>query len=264
VNEFGVKKKLGAEGILLAARAVDAAARDDVDGGSAASADPVRVAAAVRRGAALLAYLDALARGAIADETLPEEDARAREEEEGDFESTESTIPFWRALASVAFVPALRAAPEAGMPWPSGPRGKPLHALAPPSATRPPRDAWISSSCLRVLDVDAVAAAAGGESLAAGDVIREEAGDEELLSGEKDSSAEESTKEKEKEKRRVSCRRLSSTRRWRRASGGTPSRPRRWPRNSSSSAGVSPRRASRRSRRRWRRTTRIRSESRSV
>jgi sacsin len=200
VNEFGVKKKLGAEGILLAARLVDAAARDDVDGGSAASADPVRVAAAVRRGAALLAYLDALARGAIADETLPEEDARAREEEEGDFESTESTIPFWRALASVAFVPALRAAPEAGMPWPSGPRGKPLHALAPPSATRPPRDAWISSSCLRVLDVDAVAAAAGRESLAAGDVIREEAGDEELLAGEKDSSAEESTKEKEKEK----------------------------------------------------------------
>ena len=54
----------------------------------------------------------------------------------------------------------MRLAPEAGMPWPSGPRGKPLHALAPPSATRPPRDAWISSSCLRVLDVDAVAAAA--------------------------------------------------------------------------------------------------------
>ena len=44
--------------------AVDAAARDDVDGGSAASADPVRVTAAVRRGAVLLAYLDALARGA--------------------------------------------------------------------------------------------------------------------------------------------------------------------------------------------------------
>jgi len=161
VNEFGVNSRLGAEGILAAARAIDAAARDDVSG-SGDVADPVRVAAAARRGAALLAYLDALARGSIAnpEEALPAFDARVRDEESS---NEESTIPFWRALASVAWVPALRAAPETGMPWPSGPRGKPMHALAPPSATRPPRDAWISSSCLRVLDVDAVAAAASGK-----------------------------------------------------------------------------------------------------
>ena len=164
VNEFGVNSRLGAEGILAAARAVDAAARDDVSG-SGDAADPVRVAAAARRGAALLAYLDTLARGSIANpEALPAVDARVRDESnESEESSNASTIPFWRALASVAWVPALRLAPEAGMPWPSGPRGKPLHALAPPSATRPPRDAWISSSCLRVLDVDAVAAAASGK-----------------------------------------------------------------------------------------------------
>lgn len=173
VNEFGVNSRLGAEGILAAARAVDAAARDDVVAG-----DPVRVGAAVRRGAALLAYLDALARGSMANsEALPEIDARVRDssESESSNETESSTIPFWRALASVAWVPALRAAPETGMPWPSGPRGKPLHALAPPSATRPPRDAWISSSCLRVLDVDAVAAAASGK----GKVRETEAGLEE-------------------------------------------------------------------------------------
>ena len=167
VELLGVRAKLGAEGILCAARAVESAARfldADADGDSSFT-----IAAAKKRGAALLAHLDDLACGSGRGESLPPHDAVVRDpegpeiESDGDGDDEEGTgttstrvLSFWRALVSVSFVPALQKPVTGGMPWPTGPMGAALHPLAPPRATRPPERAWTSSACLRVLDIDAV------------------------------------------------------------------------------------------------------------
>jgi len=52
---------------------------------------------------------------------------------------------------SLAWCPVLTQSPHPALPWPG--KGRTLPPLAPPKATRPPSDAWLSSSCMRVLDV---------------------------------------------------------------------------------------------------------------
>jgi hypothetical protein len=50
----------------------------------------------------------------------------------------------------------LTQSPHPALPWPS--QGRALPPLAPPLATRPPTDIWLSSSCMRVLDLTLTAA----------------------------------------------------------------------------------------------------------
>ena len=181
VNQLGVRATLGPAGILAAAKAVEAAAYGDGESDDT-------IAKAAKRGAALLSHLDALSCGAIPGESLPSAECTVPDpghDPEGEDESEDEADPssmdendaetetkkqlktkkpaepprvsFWRALVSISWVPALTKPFMDGMPWPSGPRGRQLHQVAPPRATSVPQNAWITSSCLRILDVDAVA-----------------------------------------------------------------------------------------------------------
>jgi hypothetical protein len=97
-------------------------------------------AAAVARGRALLEHLNALAAGEA--KHLPAPGAV--------LESSGEKV--WRELGLLSWCPVLTQSPHPALPWPSEGRVA-LPPLAPPRATRPPADAWLASSCMRVLDV---------------------------------------------------------------------------------------------------------------
>jgi sacsin len=120
---LGLRRSLGAQGVLDAARAVQTAAAADA-------------AAGVARGGALLRFLCSTSVDAAA-EGAPDADA------------------FWTTLASIAWCPTLAEPPSPLLPWPSA-NGAPLAPLAPPRACRPVADAWLVSSCCRLVDTDAV------------------------------------------------------------------------------------------------------------
>jgi sacsin len=114
---LGLRRTLGAQGVLDAARAAQAAAAADAETGAA-------------RGAALLRYLDAVG-CAAASEGAPDEDA------------------FWATLASIPWCPVLAEPPSPCLPWPVAampPR------LAAPRACRPVADAWLVSACCSLVD----------------------------------------------------------------------------------------------------------------
>jgi sacsin len=119
---LGLRRSLGAQGVLDAARAVQTAAAADA-------------AAGAERGSSLLRFLCSISVDAAA-EGAPDADA------------------FWTTLASIPWCPVLAEAPSALLPWPSS--NGALAKLAPPRACRPVADAWLVSSCCRLVDADAV------------------------------------------------------------------------------------------------------------
>ena len=137
---LGVRRSLGAEGLVASARSVEKMSASNFD-----------VAAAVARGRGLLAHLNALAAATAKGGTeLPPPGAVIRRDEETD---EPATVSVWRELSSLAWCPALTQPPHPAMPWPNKGSSRALPPLAAPRATRPPSDAWASSSCMRVLDL---------------------------------------------------------------------------------------------------------------
>ena len=134
LGALGMRSSLGPEGLVASARWIERLASGESNPGNFGDAS-----SAVARGRALLAYLDDLARGALTPAELPAMDA-----------TLEGGAEVWRELGAIAWCPVLTAPPHRGMPWPkTSTLGPPL---APPRATRPLADAWLSSSCMRVLD----------------------------------------------------------------------------------------------------------------
>ena len=137
---LGVRRSLGAEGLVASARSVEKMSASNFD-----------VAAAVARGRGLLAHLNALAAATAKGGTeLPPPGAVIRRDEETD---EPATVSVWRELSSLAWCPALTQPPHPAMPWPNKGSSRALPPLAAPRATRPPSDAWASSSCMHVLDL---------------------------------------------------------------------------------------------------------------
>ena len=144
LRALGVRASLGAEGLVHSARSVERLA-------ATAATTP----AAIARGAALLAHLNALARATAAGGTdLPPAGAMLESESGSDGSATPARS-LWRELGSISWCVVMTSPPHPSLPWPNRDDGgkKAMRALAPPRATRPPDDAWLASSCMRILDL---------------------------------------------------------------------------------------------------------------
>ena len=142
---LGVRRMLGGEGLVASALSVEKMAASNFD-----------VAAAVARGRALLAHLNALAAAtAKGGSELPPPGAvfQRKDDDDDDCAASAGSNSVWRELSSMAWCPALTQPPHPAMPWPNKGSSRALPPLAAPRATRPPSDAWAASSCMRVLDL---------------------------------------------------------------------------------------------------------------
>jgi len=113
---LGVRRSLGAEGLVASARSVEKMSASNFD-----------VAAAVARGRGLLAHLNALAAATAKGGTeLPPPGAVIRRDEETD---EPATVSVWRELSSLAWCPALTQPPHPAMPWPNKGSSRALPSL---------------------------------------------------------------------------------------------------------------------------------------